>query len=145
MLGWTRLCLRSPAFGTSTPPHPSNWSKKCPYFGQLGRFQNFCKMPYPYVEFDKKHDGDVAESVRPTILELFPNFVQKWRSKPRKMALSSILTTDTNLATSKTPLTAVSSKSYEFDKLVQKMSFIVRTFWPIRKVPKFSQKFRILM
>ncbi len=35
----------------------------------------FTVVPYPYVKFEEKQYGDVAELVRPTVLELCQNFV----------------------------------------------------------------------
>ncbi len=42
-------------------------------------------MPYLLLKFDKKHDGDVGEPVWPNILDLPPNFVQKWDLEQPKM------------------------------------------------------------
>ncbi len=47
-------------------------------FGDLRRFQNFAKISYLLVKFDKRHDGDVGGPVRSTLFELCQNFVQKW-------------------------------------------------------------------
>ncbi len=38
----------------------------------------FFKVSISYIKSYEKHDEDVAKPVRPTILELCPNFVQKW-------------------------------------------------------------------
>ncbi len=37
----------------------------------------FAKVPVPYVKFDEKHDEDFTEPVRPTVLKLRTNFLQK--------------------------------------------------------------------
>ncbi len=42
-------------------------------------------LPSPFVKFDEEPDGDSPATVRPTILELCPNFVQKWGPVPAKM------------------------------------------------------------
>ncbi len=42
-------------------------------------------VPDPYVKFDEKHDGDIAEPILLTVLELCLNFVQTWSSEPPKM------------------------------------------------------------
>ncbi len=41
----------------------------------------FAKVPYLFVKINEKHDADVAEAVKPTVLELCSNFVQKWGPK----------------------------------------------------------------
>ncbi len=40
--------------------------------------KSFAKVPHPGVKFDRKHDKDDSEPVRPAVPELCPNFVQKW-------------------------------------------------------------------
>ncbi len=45
----------------------------------------FGSVPNRYVKLDKKHDVDVAEPVRSTVLELCPNFLQKWAPESPKM------------------------------------------------------------
>ncbi len=44
----------------------------------------FAKGRYPRVKFNEKHDGDVAEPVQSTVLELCPNFIQKWGTNLQK-------------------------------------------------------------
>ncbi len=44
--------------------------------GTCPKFSPIC--PPPYVKFDEEYDGDAPEPVLPTVLELWPNFVQNW-------------------------------------------------------------------
>ncbi len=48
-------------------------------------FKIFAKVNHPDVKFHGKHDRDIAEPVRPTVLELRPKSVQKWGPDPLKM------------------------------------------------------------
>ncbi len=88
------------------------------------------KVPHPLVKFDVKPDGEVAESVPPTVLELGQNFVQKWCQSTRK--LSSLSFQDRfEFGDLENRPAAVLSKSGEFDKIGQKKNTIVRPFSPI--------------
>ncbi len=88
--------------------------KKCPYYskGILYNFhvsKIFGDVPYPYLKFDGKHDGNGPEPVWLTVLELWPNFVQKWGPEPAEMGwgartcrngASSVLMMDSNSSVS---------------------------------------------
>ncbi len=65
------------------------------------------------------------------VLELRSNFVKKLGLEQSKNAIGSVLKTDSNSVTSKTPLTAVLYESAEFDIGIEK------------KISKFSHKCRI--
>ncbi len=95
-------------------------------------------MQHTWVKFNGKHDGDVAESIRPTVPELCQNFVQKLVPDTKNGA-TPILWTDSCSATPKTPITAVSSKSNKFDKSTREMPLLY--YWTF---PKFSPKCSIL-
>ncbi len=41
-------------------------------------FKILPKVLHPFVKFDGKHDGEVAELVRPTVFESDPDTTQKW-------------------------------------------------------------------
>ncbi len=65
---------------------------RCSYyskgFWQTWTYPKFSqKNTDPYVKFDEIHDGDVAEPLRQTILELCPTFVQKWHAGQPNMVL----------------------------------------------------------
>ncbi len=77
----------------------------------------------------------------------FSGYAQLCKMGPRatKNGATSILRTDSNSATLKTTIIAVSSKSNEFDKLIQKNALIVRAFWKISTFLKLSEKFPILL
>ncbi len=47
--------------------------------------QKYPILPYPYVKFEVKNDGDFTEHVRPTVLELCRNLVRKWVPDPTEM------------------------------------------------------------
>ncbi len=45
----------------------------------------FAEVISPYVKFVEKHDGDVAEPIRLTVLELRSNFLKKWGPEQSKV------------------------------------------------------------
>ncbi len=56
--------------------------------GDFDDLKIFTKISYPSVKFKEKHDGDGGEPTQLTILELRPNFVQKWSPKQQKAELA---------------------------------------------------------
>ncbi len=76
-------------------------------------------MAYPYVTFDEKRDGDVAEAVCLTVLKLSLNFVQERCPNPAKMVPSKF-EIGLEFGDLRNPIIPVSSKSNEFVKLTQK-------------------------
>ncbi len=69
----------------------------------------FAKVPHPYGKFDEKHDDDVFEAVRPTVLELCRHRAEMGIREIKNCA-TKILRSDSNSATSKNTRTAVSAK-----------------------------------
>ncbi len=104
----------------------------------------FAKTPFPYINFEEKHDEDVAEPVQPTVLELCVNFVQSGTQSHHKWCHLNF-DDEFQLGDLNNPITTISSRSNEFDKLAQKTALPWRVFWLISTLPKFPQKLPILM
>ncbi len=78
---WWHIWIRRPRKppGPLFPPNRTNfinWPKKCPYYkGMLDNLDVsiiYSNMSYLYIKFD---DRDVAEHVRPTVLDVCSNFI----------------------------------------------------------------------
>ncbi len=95
-----------------------NESKRCPYyksghFSKFGRHKIFTNVPFSYVKFDEKNDGEVDEAVRPTVFKFMHIFPADTEPRSTKNVATSILTQEKNSGTSKTPVTLVSCQSNE--------------------------------
>ncbi len=95
-------------------------------FPDLDVSKMFGNKPLSYVKLDEKNDGDVAEPLRSTVLQLCINFLQNLLSRSPRNGDTTILIKDLNSWSSKSPVTEISFKSNEFDKLTEKILFIVR-------------------
>ncbi len=100
---------------------PNNSSKDI--FAKFDISKIFAYVSYLRVKFGEKHDGDVAEPIQPTVLELWQNFMQKWSLQPPKIYDKF------NFGDLRNPTTAVSSKSDKFDKLAQKVALLIGVFF----------------
>ncbi len=57
-------------------------------FPIFDHFKIFENVPTSLVKFDEEDDGEVAEPIQPTVLELRPDFVQKWGPEHAKIVVS---------------------------------------------------------
>ncbi len=115
-------------------------------FPNLDRSKIFTNIPDPYVKLNEENDGEVAEAVRPNVLKLCTYFLQKWSPGPPKTVLPRFLHR-MRICGPQEPLEpkfrANRTNSIYLPEKVPLI--IVRKFFQIWTVPKFSQIYPIPM